>query len=71
MIKVTQDVLDKIEKAAVFFRNDRGWKPPFHLYSPFDFEETEIKTSVGKVKIHQDKSLPPGMIYLLPKKAYV
>lgn len=69
-MKITEcsDVFDAIEKACVHYRDQRFYREPYFLYSPYEFEEKELITKAGIVKVKQDTSLPDGTIYVLAEE---
>lgn len=69
-MKITEspDVIAAIEKACVHYRDQRFYKEPYFLYSPYEFEEKELVTKAGVVKVKRDITLPDGTIYVLAEE---
>lgn len=70
MTTVTPELQTEINRIAAFYKDVRGYNPPYYLYAPFQFEEKEIITPSGIVKTHFDKHLPIGTIYVLSRKMH-
>jgi hypothetical protein len=69
-VKITEspDLFAAVEKACIHYRDQRLYKEPYFLYSPYEFEEKELVTSAGIVKVSRDTTLPDGTIYVLAEE---